>query len=421
MDIIRDTKPQKKRKRIIVGAAVVAVLAVLFFGANMLPEAVPTVERASIWTDTVEQGTMIRKVGGPGTLVPEQSRLVTAITNGRIEQIEILPGTEVEPGDVLMVMTNPDVQMQLLDAQTQLSAARSSLTQLRSSLQTQRLSQQGQVSQLRTQLFDARRVYETNQRLFETDPDLVARAELERSREQFEDLQERLALAESQLEIMEASAEEQIQAQEDQIRRLEEQVDFNRTRLASLRVTATAAGVLAPLETPLQEGQWVQSGQELGRIVAPGRLKAEIRISQTQAEEIRVGQPAEIDTRSDTIMGTVSRIDPAVRGGTVTIDVKLPENLPGSARPDLSVDGNVIIERLDDVTHVGRPTFGQPNQRVSIFKLTPDGEYADRVTVQLGASSVNDIQVIEGLQEGDVVILSDMSRWDGFDRVRIND
>jgi len=419
LDIIRDTKPQKKRKRIIVGAAVVAVLAVLFFGANMLPEAVPTVERASIWTDTVEQGTMIRKVGGPGTLVPEQSRLVTAVTNGRIEQIEILPGTEVQPGDVIMVMSNPDVQMQLLDAQTQLSAARSSLTQLRSSLQTQRLSQQGQVTQLRTQLFDARRVYETNQRLFEANPDLVAKDELERSREQFEDLRERVSLAEDQLDVMEGSAEEQIQAQEDQVRRLEEQVQFNRTRLESLRVTASSAGVLAPLETPLQEGQWVQSGQELGRIVVPGRLKAEIRISQTQAQEIQVGQQAEIDTRSDTIMGTVNRIDPAVRGGTVTIDVRLPDDLPGSARPDLSVDGNVIIERLDHVIYVGRPTFGQANGTVSLFRLTDGGDFAERVRVRFGSSSVNHMEVEEGLRPGDVVVLSPMEQADGFDRVKL--
>jgi hypothetical protein len=184
-------------------------------------------------------------------------------------------------------------------------------------------------------------------------------------------------------------------------------------------VTVPVGGVLAALEFPLQEGQWVQSGQALSRVVVPGRLKAEIRITQTQAPDIVIGQTALVDTRTDTIMGTVTRIDPAVRSGTVTIDVSLPDDLPPSARPDLSVDGNVIIERLDDVTYMGRPTFGQANQRVSIFKVTPDGEYADRVTIQLGANSVNDIEVREGLVAGDVVILSDMSRWDGFDRVRL--
>ena len=200
-----------------------------------------------------------------------------------------------------------------------------------------------------------------------------------------------------------------------------ELVRFNEDRLQSMQVDVPVAGVLAPLDIPLQEGQWVQSGQQLSRVVVPGRLKAEIRITQTQAQDITIGQTALIDTRTDTIEGRVTRIDPAVRNGTVTIDVSLPQDLPPSARPDLSVDGNVIIDRLDDVTFVGRPTFGQPNSQVSIFKVTPDGEYADRITIRLGVSSVNDIQVLEGLQEGDVVILSDMSRWDGFDRVRLRD
>jgi HlyD family secretion protein len=221
------------------------------------------------------------------------------------------------------------------------------------------------------------------------------------------------------LEVMRTTSQEQLDAQAQQIERLRELVQFNQERLESMQVRVPVGGVLAALEIPLQEGQWVQSGQNLSRVVVPGRLKAEIRITQTQAQDIVIGQTALIDTRTDTIMGQVTRIDPAVRNGTVTIDVTLPPNLPPSARPDLSVDGNVIIERLDDVTFVGRPTFGQANQRVSIFKVTPDGGYADRVTVQLGASSVNDMEVREGLAPGDVVILSDMSRWDGFDRVRL--
>jgi multidrug resistance efflux pump len=419
VDIIRDTKPQKKKKRIVIGSVVVVVVAVLFFGVRALPTAAPTVERASIWTDTVEQGTMIRMVRGPGTLVPEQARWLTAVTNGRIEVIHILPGAEVAPGDVIMEMSNPDVQMQLLDAQTQLSAARSALTQLRSNLQTQQLNQRSNVETVRTQYLDAKRQYETNQKLFDTNPDLVAQADLDRSREQMEELETRLGLAHDQLEVLESSSQEQIDAQIDQVRRLEEQVEFNRDRLASLRVTTPVGGVLAPLDVPLQEGQWVQSGQQIGRVVVPGRLKAEIRIPQTQAQEIVVGQTAHIDTRSDTIDGRVTRIDPAVRNGTVTIDVSLPDDLPPSARPDLSVDGNVVIERLDDVIYVGRPTFGQANQQVSLFRITDDGEYAERVTVLLGAASVNDIEVREGLQPGDIVILSDMSNADGFDRVRL--
>jgi multidrug resistance efflux pump len=419
VDIIRDTKPQKKRKRILWAIGGVALLALTLIAPRLLPTAVPSVDAATVWRDTVVHGTMIRQVRGPGTLVPEQMRWITAVTAGRIEQIHSLPGTAVGQGDVIMRMSNPDVDMQLLQAEQQLSQARAQLAQLRTSLQTQELTQRGTVATVRTQFLDAERVYTTNQRLFDENPDLVARADLDRSKESMEELRLRLQVEEERLDVMTSTQQEQIDAQVEQIGRLEDLVRFNRERLESMRVTVPVGGVLAALEIPLQEGQWVQSGQNLSRVVVPGRLKAEIRITQTQAQDIVIGQTAMIDTRTDTIMGTVTRIDPAVRSGTVTIDVSLPAELPPSARPDLSVDGNVIIERLDDVTYMGRPTFGQANQRVSIFKVTPDGNFADRVTIQLGANSVNDIEVQEGLVEGDVVILSDMSRWDGFDRVRL--
>ena len=213
------------------------------------------------------------------------------------------------------------------------------------------------------------------------------------------------------------SAVDQVDAQLIQISSLSDILEFNRDRVASMEVTAGVSGVLA--ELPLDEGQWVQSGETLARVVQPGRLKAEVRIPQTQAQDIAAGQVAYIDTRNDTIVGQVVRIDPSAQNGTVTIDVALPADLPRSARPDLSIDGNVVIQRLDDVTYVGRPAYGQENQRVSMFKLVENGQYADRVNVMLGASSVNEIAVLEGLQQGDVVILSDMSNWDGFDRVRL--
>jgi len=419
VDIIRDTKPQKKKKRIVWTAVTLGGLAIITIGIQQLPSAAPSVDGAVVWRDTVEQGTMVRQVRGPGTLVPEQMRWITAVTAGRIEQILSLPGTPVKAGDVIMRMSNPDVDMQLLQAQQQLSQAQAALAQLRTSLQTQELTQRGTVATVRTQFLDAKRVYETNQKLFDENPDLVARADLDRSKESMEELEQRLQIEEDRLSVMENTSGAQVEAQQEQIRRLAELVDFNQERLHSMQVTVPVAGVLAPLDIPLQEGQWVQSGQQLSRVVVPGRLKAEIRIPQTQAQDIVVGQQAMIDTRTDTIMGQVVRIDPAVRNGTVTIDVALPPDLPPSARPDLSVDGNVIIERLDDVVYVGRPTFGQANGNVSIFKLTPDGQYADRVTVRLGASSVNEIEVKDGLKPGDVVILSDMSQWDGYDRVKI--
>ncbi|MHB1192298.1 MAG: efflux RND transporter periplasmic adaptor subunit [Longimicrobiales bacterium] len=419
MDIIRDTKPLKKKKRIYWITGAVLGLVVMTVLIRQLPSAAPSVEAATVWRDTVEQGTMVRQVRGPGTLIPEQMRWITAVTAGRIEQILSLPGTEVSAGDLIMRMSNPDVDMQLLQAQQQLSQAQAALAQLRTSLQTGELTQRGTVATVRAQFLDTKRVYETNQKLFDENPDLVARADLDRSRESMEELQTRLKIEEDRLGVMERTVQEQLDAQLEQIERLKDLVQFNQDRLGSMQVRVPVAGVLAPLDIPLQEGQWVQSGQQLSRVVVPGRLKAEIRIPQTQAQDIVVGQQALIDTRTDTIVGQVVRIDPAVRQGTVTIDVALPPELPASARPDLSVDGNVIIERLDDVVYVGRPSFGQANQQVSIFRVTPDGGYAERVTVRLGASSVNEIEVLEGLKPGDVVILSDMSQWDGFDRVRL--
>jgi multidrug resistance efflux pump len=391
----------------------------LFLGVRSLPSAVPTVDRASAWTDTVQRGTLVRQIRGPGTLVPEQARLITAVTTGRIEQILLLPGSTVSPGDVIMRMSNPDVDMQLLTAEQQLSQAVASLAQLRSNLKTQELTQVGTVAQTRTQFLEAQRQYDINRRLNEANPELVAQSVLVRSREQMEQLKTQLEIDEQRSSLVQASQEEQIRAQEEQIARLEAIVDFQQSRLASLNVSVNAPGVLAPLDTPLQEGQWVNSGQQLARVVVPGRLKAEIRIPQTQAQEIVVGQVALIDTRTDTIEGQVVRIDPAVRSGTVTIDVSLPASLPGSARPDLSVDGNVIIERLSDVLFVGRPTFGQANQRVTLFKLVEDGAYAERVVVEFGVASVTEMEVKAGLEPGDIVILGDMQQWDGFDRVRL--
>ena len=367
--------------------------------------------------DTVQHGTMVRQVRGPGTLVPEQMRWITALTAGRVEQIIVLPGTVIEENTVIIRMSNPDVVVQLLQAQQALSSAEATLIQLGSSLATQRLSQEALLAQVRTQLRNAERDHATNQRLYDTNPELVAATEFASTRDAVEEFKERVRLGEEQVSVLVASVDEQLNAQRVQIGRLVDIVDFNRDRVSSMEVTAGVSGVLA--ELPLDEGQWVQSGETLARVVQPGRLKAEVRIPQTQAQDIAAGQVAYIDTRNDTIVGQVVRIDPSVQNGTVTIDVALPADLPRSARPDLSIDGNVVIQRLDDVTYVGRPAYGQANQRVGMFKVLEDGQYAERVNVLLGASSVNEIAVLEGLQEGDVVILSDMSQWDGFDRVRL--
>jgi HlyD family secretion protein len=416
VDIIREQAP-KKNKRIMQATAVIITLTLVTVGLKSLKPAAPSVDRATVWMDTVQQGTMVRQVRGPGTLVPENNRLITAVTAGRIEQRYMLAGAEIDSTTVILRLSNPDLAIQLLQSQQQLSMAEAGLITLRSSLQTQRLTQQGMVAQTRTLFLEAQRANDQNQRLFERNPDLVAQAEMDRTRESAEELETRLQIETDRLEVIEGSTQEQLDAQATQIERLRAIVQFNADRLASLDVTAGVSGVLT--ELPVQEGEWVQAGGTLARVVQPGRLKAEIRIPQTQAQDIVVSQVAYIDTRNDTIEGRVIRIDPAVQSGTVTIDVMLPEDLPRSARTDLSVDGTVVIERLDDVTYVGRPAFGQANNRVGIFKLVDDGNYAERVNVQLGRSSVNEIEVIDGLQPGDVVILSDMSQWDGFDRVRL--
>jgi multidrug resistance efflux pump len=416
LDIIREQKP-KKNKRIIQGAVAVVAIVLVTVGLRSLQPAAPSVDRAIVWMDTVQQGTMVRQVRGPGTLVPENMRYITAVTAGRVEQRYLLPGATIDSATVILRLSNPDVEVQLLESQQQLSQAQTGLITLRSNLATQRLTQEGLVAQTRTSYLDAKRIYDQNQRLFDRNPDLVAQADLDRSRELAEELETRLQLERERLEVLASSVDEQIAAQQAQVRRLEAIVQFNTDRLASLEVSTGVSGVLA--ELPVQEGEWVQAGGQLARVVQPGRLRAEIRIPQTQAQDISVGQLAFIDTRNDTIEGRVTRIDPAVQSGTVTIDVSLPAELPRSARPDLSVDGTVVIDRLDDVIFVGRPAFGQADSRVGIFKLVEGGNFAERVNVQLGASSVNEIEVREGLQPGDVVILSDMSQWDGYDRIRL--
>jgi HlyD family secretion protein len=416
LDIIREQKP-KKNKRIIQGSVALAALVLITWGLKSLKPAAPSVDRNVVWTDTVQFGTLVRAVRGNGTLVPEEMRYITAVTAGRVEQRYLLPGVEIDSTTVILRLSNPDVEVQLLQSQQQLAQAQASLITLRSSLANQRLTQEGVAAQTRTLYLDAKRVYDQNQRLHDRNPDLVAQAELERSRELAEELEIRIALERERLEVLASSVDEQITGQEAQVGRLQAIVQFNTERLASLEVTAGADGVLA--ELPVREGEWVNEGGLLARVVKPGRLRAEVRIPQTQAQDIAIGQVAYIDTRPDTIVGRVSRIDPAVQNATVLIDVTLPDDLPRSARPDLSIDGTVELERLEDVIFVGRPQFGQANSRVGIFKLVEDGNYAERVSVQLGVSSVNEIQVLEGLQPGDVVILSDMSQWDGFDRVRL--
>ncbi len=415
MDIAREPPP-KRKKYIPWGIALVAIVFTTI-GLSRLKPAAPTVDRATIWMDTVEQGLMLIRVRGPGNLVPEQIRWIPAETQGRVERKYVQPGNRVTANTILVELSNPDVQLQLLESQRQLSAAQQQLVMLRSSLQTQRLNQKSLIAQVRAQYLAAKRNAEALAELATKGEGYVSTVELQNALEQEEEMETRLGLENQRLVVMQESEEPQLIVQQEQIERLTGIVAFQQERIASMHVRAGIDGVLQEMD--LEEGQWVMNGQTLARVVVPERLKAELRIPQTQARDVALGQDALVDTRTDTIMGQVIRIDPAAQDGVVVVDVALPPDLPRSARPGLAVEGIIELERLEDVLFVGRPAYGQAHSTVGLFKLVDGGGYAERVNVRLGRSSVNTIEIEEGLRIGDVVILVDMSQWDAYDRVRI--
>lgn len=414
MDIPR-RKQTSHKKKLVYGGAAAAFGVVAIFAFTGLDPALPAVERDAVYTDVVRRGTMVRQVRGPGTLVPEQIRWVPAVTAGRVERKLIQPGARVETATVLLELSNPDVQLELLEAQRQLAAARAQLVTLQTTLENQRLSQAGVVASVRREHQAARREAEAARELAARN--LMSASEVANARERAEELAARMEIETQRLRIMTDAVEPQLQVQGEQVERLQRIVTFQRDRLRSMRVTAGTDGVLQDL--PLEEGQWVLPGQTLAKIVQPERLKAVLRIPETQARDVTLGQPVLVDTRRDTISGRVIRIDPAVQNGAVSVDVALDGALPQGARPDLSVDGTIQIDRLEDVLYVGRPASGQAQSTVALFRLAPDGNTAERVPVRLGRGSVNVIEILDGLAEGDVVILSDMSRWDDAEKVRL--
>ena len=415
MDIPRE-RPNKKKKVILYGGLGVVGLALVTFALGSLEPAAPSVDSGTVFRDSVRRGTLLVQVRGPGTLVPEQIRYVSALTAGRVERKLVEPGTRVEAGTILLEMSNPDVQLEALEAERQLTQAESDRVNLRSTLETGRLNQEGAVATIRMQMSEARRTALASESLAQRG--LISTFELENARGRATELETRVSLEERRLKVMSESMESQLSTQESQVGRMKAIVDFQRGRLASLRVRAGASGVLQDL--PLEEGQWVISGQTLARVVQPERLKAVLRVPEVQARDIVLGQRAFIDTRTDTIPGRVVRIDPASQNATVAVDVALdPDTLPRGARPDLSVDGIIEVARLDDVLWTGRPVFGQQYSTVGLFRVSPDGREAVRVQVRLGRTSVNAVEIVSGLAQGDVVILSDMSAWDDADRVRL--
>ena len=414
MDIPR--QPVNKRRRwMVYGGAGVAALVVVTAALARMEPAAPPVDRATVWVDTVMRGDMLRQVRGPGTLVAEDIRWISAITQGRVERKLVQPGTAVKAGDVLVELSNPDVERQALEAQRQLTAAQADLTTLRTNLENQRLSQQATVAQIQALFNEADRQARSAEGLARQN--MVSAQELARARDNAEDLRTRLDVERKRLEHTGGSMRQQIASQESQVQMLRRLAEFNQRQIASMQVRAVSEGVLQ--ELPVELGQWVNSGQTLAKVVQPGRLKAVLRIPETQARDVVVGQGASVDTRNGIVRGRVTRIDPAAQNGTVTVDVALEGALPRGARPDMSVDGTVDIENLKDVLYVGRPAYGQAESTVGLFKLQPGGREAVRVNVRLGRASASTIEVQSGLQPGDIVILSDMSQHENAERVRL--
>ena len=413
MDIPR--VPPQKRGRYVVAGGIVGFLLIATAALTQLRPATPSVDRNTLIIDSVRRGDMIREVRGPGTLVPEQIRWISAVTSARVERIVAQPGQVVEPGSVLLEMSNPDVQIQALQAQQALSEAQSRLVDLRVQLEGSKLSQEGAVAAARTQNVSAAQEKKAADTLLADR--LISRFEYNNKRALAEESNTKLSVEEKRLDLMTRSVASQLAVQQRQIERLQAIAAFQESRVHSLVVVAGERGVLQELS--LQPGQWVNGGTPLAKIVQPGRLKAVLRIGEVQAKDVALGQTATIDTRNGTVTGHVSRMDPASQGGTVTIDVSLDGALPNGARPDLTVDGVVQLERLRNIVFTGRPSAGDNNAMITLFRIDPDGKAATRTAVRLGRVSANAVEIIQGLNPGDKVILSDLSLPDNTERIRI--
>ena len=413
MDVAR--APQSKRGRNIGIGVGVLVLGLVTVALARMGPAAPTVEMASQLTDSVRRGDMVREVRGPGSLVPEHIRWITAQASARVDRIIAQSGQSVAGKAVLLELSNPDVQIQALQAEQQLSQAQATLTTLRTSLENQRLTQEGVVASTRTLFIQSSQDAAGADSL--SARGLLSRVDLANKRALAEELTTRLRIERARLTLMTQAVDSQIAVQVEQVQRLRAIAQFQQNRVRSLEVRAGEPGVLQ--EMSLQLGQWVTEGTTLGKVVQPGKLKAVLRIPETQAKDVQLGQSAMIDTRNGIIPGHVARKDPSSQNGTVTVDVALDGPLPSGAVPDLSIDGTIQIEKLNGVMFTGRPTYGAGTGMVGLFKIVEGGSAAVRVQVTLGRSSVNTVEIVRGLNVGDRVILSDMSNWDAVDRVRL--
>ena len=417
VDIARspDVVKKKKIKRAIMATSSLVVIILITIGVSRLKPAAPSVDRAAVWVDTVKRGPMLRLVRGSGTLVPEDIRWINTNTQGRVERIILRPGAEVKPDTVILELSNPQLRQAVMDAQLAHASALANFTNRETELQRALLDQQSQVAQIETQFNNSKLNLEAQEELLKDG--LVSELNVRQIRSATKDLENRLAIAREQLEMTRNGIKSQLAPQQAEVDQREAQYRLRVQELEDLKVKAGMDGVLS--QVPVEVGQQVGPGTNLARVANPSRLKAEVRIAETQMRDVRIGQVAEVDTRNGIIPGRVIRIDPSATGGTVGVDIQLEGDLPPGARPDLSVDGTITLEKLPDVIKVGRPAFGQENSTVMLFKLDGTGE-AHRIQVRLGRTSVNEIEILEGLQPGDQVILSDMSAQDAYDRIRLN-
>ena len=417
MDVPRAGVAKKKQqKRIIIIALVVLGLILATFALSRLKPAVPSVDRSTVWIDTVKRGPMVRQVRGLGTLVPQEIRWIAARTEGRVEKIIVRPGASVEPDTILLELSSPELEQLARDAQLQFKAAEAELTTLRAALQRDLLEQESSAARVHSEYQQAKMEAETNDNLAKNG--LVAELTHKTSKIKADDLAARDAIEQKRHEFAKQNIEPQIASKQAAVDQVKALAQLKQDQVEQLKVRAGFTGVLQQL--PLEVGQRVVPGANLARVADPTKLKAEIKIAETQAKDIQINQPAAIDTRNGVVAGHVVRVDPAVDQGTVRVDVALDGELPKGARPDLSVDGTIELERLDNVIYVGRPAFGQENNTVGIFKLVAGSAEAVRTPVKLGRSSVNTIEIISGLEPGDQVILSDTSAMDSHDRIRLN-
>jgi HlyD family secretion protein len=388
-------------------------------GLSRLKSAAPSVDRSTVWVDTVKRGPLLRQVRGIGTLIPEEIRWIPALSDGRVEHIGVRPGTAVKSDTILVELTNPQVQQEALDAEFQVKAAEAEYNSMRVQLQSQVLNQKAQAARAQTESSQAQMRADSDAALAKLG--VISEQSLKVSQGNAQQLDVQRDIEQQRLENSARELEARLAAQRARVDQLKALYGLHLTQLNGLKIRAGTNGVLQELSLsghPLQAGQQVTAGTTIAKVAQPSKLMAELRIPETQAKDVSLNQPAQIDTHNGQVAGHVSRIDPAVQNGTVTVDVALDGILPQGARPDLSVDGTVDLERLSNVLYVGRPAFGQENTTIGMFVLQADGS-AVRNRVQVGRSSVNAIEILGGLKPGDQVILSDMSRWDNYDRIHL--